>query len=98
MGDHFRNLWGKQAGWAHSVLFAADLRTFSSRLNAKVESVEVKKEEDEDVTIDTRVKSEEITERNLKREIMEEAITTAVGEVSAARPAKRRRRGSRMKE
>lgn len=95
MGDHFRSLWGKQAGWAHSVLFAADLRTFSSRLNTKVEVVEVKKEEDEDedVTIKTRVESEKLTERNLKREIMEETITTAAEEFSTARPAKRRRRG-----
>ncbi|KAF8242377.1 DNA glycosylase, partial [Wilcoxina mikolae CBS 423.85] len=32
IGDHFRNLWGDEAGWAHSVLFTADLRTFSERL------------------------------------------------------------------
>ncbi len=37
VGDHFRNLWGKEAGWAHSVLFAADLRTFAIRLTAKTE-------------------------------------------------------------
>jgi N-glycosylase/DNA lyase len=37
VGDHFRQLWGKEAGWAHSVLFAADLKTFSERLTTKVE-------------------------------------------------------------
>jgi N-glycosylase/DNA lyase len=37
VGDHFRNLWGKEAGWAHSVLFAADLKTFSERLTTKIE-------------------------------------------------------------
>ncbi|CAL3968718.1 hypothetical protein PZA11_004706 [Diplocarpon coronariae] len=37
VGDHFRQLWGKEAGWAHSVLFAADLKTFSERLKAKLE-------------------------------------------------------------
>lgn len=31
VGDFFRELWGKEAGWAHSVLFTADLRTFSDR-------------------------------------------------------------------
>jgi N-glycosylase/DNA lyase len=37
VGDHFRSLWGKDAGWAHSVLFAADLRTFAIRLTAETE-------------------------------------------------------------
>jgi hypothetical protein len=37
VGDHFRKLWGKEAGWAHSVLFTADLRAFSERLTAKIE-------------------------------------------------------------
>lgn len=32
VGDHFRDIWGKYAGWAHSVLFAADLREFSNRM------------------------------------------------------------------
>ncbi|PFH58325.1 hypothetical protein XA68_13875 [Ophiocordyceps unilateralis] len=31
VGDHFRAIWGEYAGWAHSVLFTADLRTFSNR-------------------------------------------------------------------
>jgi N-glycosylase/DNA lyase len=46
VGDHFRALWGKQAGWAHSVLFTADLRTFADRLLEKKEEVlvEIKQE------------------------------------------------------
>ena len=93
VGDHFRGLWGKEAGWAHSVLFAADLRAFSSRLNTKVEVIEMKKEEDEDVTIDTRVKPEKEPERILKRDFQEdETITMAVKEISTARKLKRRRR------
>lgn len=28
IGDFFRNLWGSYAGWAHSVLFCADLKKF----------------------------------------------------------------------
>ena len=28
IGDHFRDLYGGHAGWAHSVLFSADLRQF----------------------------------------------------------------------
>ena len=43
VANKFRALWGKEAGWAHSVLFTADLRAFSERLVDKVEAVEVKK-------------------------------------------------------
>ncbi|KKY39748.1 putative n-glycosylase dna lyase [Diaporthe ampelina] len=50
VGDHFRELWGSQAGWAHSVLFTADLRTFSDRL--------VEKAPEEDSTADVAVKVE----------------------------------------
>ncbi|KAE9974700.1 hypothetical protein BLS_002945 [Venturia inaequalis] len=41
VANHFRGLWGKEAGWAHSVLFTADLKTFSQRLVTKVETVKV---------------------------------------------------------
>lgn len=46
VGDHFRGLWGSQAGWAHSVLFTADLRAFSDRL---VENPGVKSEDDTNI-------------------------------------------------
>lgn len=47
VGDHFRDMWGKYAGWAHSVLFTADLRQFSDRSPVKKESgsTEIKEEE-----------------------------------------------------
>ena len=49
IGDFFRLLWGKEAGWAHSVLFAADLRTFAIRVatkDVKAEAVDIKLEGD----------------------------------------------------
>lgn len=30
IADYFRALWGEYAGWAHSVLFTADLRSFAN--------------------------------------------------------------------
>lgn len=69
VGDHFRALWGKEAGWAHSVLFAADLKTFSERLKTKVEvDVEEVKVKQEDGTI---VESKTI----VKREYLIDDIT-----------------------
>ncbi|KAB8227017.1 8-oxoguanine glycosylase ogg1 [Aspergillus alliaceus] len=50
VGNHFRKLWGKEAGWAHSVLFTADLKTFSDRLIAsKKTEVEVEVKDEPDV-------------------------------------------------
>ena len=46
VGDHFRELFGDYAGWAHSVLFTADLRTFADQAIVKKENKEVKQEED----------------------------------------------------
>lgn len=40
IGNHFRKLWGKEAGWAHSVLFTADLKTFADRLTSEVKMEE----------------------------------------------------------
>lgn len=34
IGNFFRGIWGKHAGWAQSVLFTANLRAFSDRLEA----------------------------------------------------------------
>lgn len=68
VGDHFRNLWGVEAGWAHSVLFAADLRTFAIRLATKtevdVEEVHIKKEDG------SVIEETVVTKRNLAVEEM----------------------------
>nr|CAH7742284.1 unnamed protein product [Callosobruchus chinensis] len=34
IGDHFRKLYGPLAGWAHTVLFCADLKKFQDEKNA----------------------------------------------------------------
>ncbi|KAB5581068.1 N-glycosylase/DNA lyase [Coniochaeta sp. 2T2.1] len=34
VGDHFRGIWGEYAGWAQSVLFTANLRSFAEQAAA----------------------------------------------------------------
>ncbi|KAK5103774.1 8-oxoguanine glycosylase ogg1 [Lithohypha guttulata] len=46
VANHFRKIWGEEAGWAHSVLFTADLKVFADRLQAKAEIKEAIKDED----------------------------------------------------
>ena len=92
VGDKFRSLWGKEAGWAHSVLFTADLRAFSERLTSKIEVKEIKDEDNAHVLTGIQVKAEVVTPVTLKREIEDEKKPLiAVGDVTAKRPVKRRR-------
>jgi N-glycosylase/DNA lyase len=42
VGDHFRGIWGEYAGWAQSVLFTANLKSFAEQAASGVK-VEVKK-------------------------------------------------------
>lgn len=56
IGDYFRSLWGDYAGWAHSVLFTADLRQFQEErkhvkhqtpvMDGNIKTVKRKKQED----------------------------------------------------
>ncbi|KAM0819416.1 putative 8-oxoguanine DNA-glycosylase [Seiridium cardinale] len=52
VGDHFRKIWGDQAGWAQSVLFTANLKSFSDRTTTKPESDNIKIELEENVVIE----------------------------------------------
>ncbi|XP_044739065.1 N-glycosylase/DNA lyase isoform X2 [Chrysoperla carnea] len=36
IGDHFRELFGNLAGWAHTILFCADLKKLRTDLNQKI--------------------------------------------------------------
>lgn len=94
IGDYFRQLWGKEAGWAHSVLFAADLKTFSDRLATKVEiDVEEVKIKQEDGTVIKEkkvvVKREYVVD-DMKQEFGDEKENVKI-ESSRSQRAKRRR-------
>lgn len=78
IANHFRGLWGLEAGWAHSVLFAADLKTFSERLTTKVEvDVEEVKVKTQDSIEDLGIVKKEVkvkVEDSVKRVLEETKI------------------------
>lgn len=91
VGDKFRSLWGKEAGWAHSVLFTADLRAFSERLSTKFEVKEMKQEEDATGLTETQLKADILTPVNEKREI-EDIKPLIAEEITSKSRIKRRRK------
>ncbi|KAK5698292.1 8-oxoguanine glycosylase ogg1 [Elasticomyces elasticus] len=95
IGAKFRSLWGKEAGWAHSVLFTADLRAFSERLVAKVEKKEedvVVKLEDGAEVEESVVKVEKVLEKGIKRERDEDESKVFEVEEKVVRKTKRKRK------
>lgn len=104
VGNRFRSLWGKEAGWAHSVLFTADLRAFAERLVAKTEVIkttsavkdEAAGDDDDDndnEEVQMKVKTV-VKEKRVKVEPEEEERKVLEFDEVAVRPRpKRRRRG-----
>ncbi|OAG08857.1 uncharacterized protein CC84DRAFT_1087356 [Paraphaeosphaeria sporulosa] len=95
VANRFRALWGKEAGWAHSVLFTADLKAFSERVVAKTEVKEevitVKKEEDGTEEIEDVKKIETIKRKRVKKEVDEPEHIVEVKEEVLTRSSRRRR-------
>jgi len=92
VANHFRKIWGKEAGWAHSVLFTADLKVFAERLEAKIVVKEESntphvKVETTETSVKTSVKEEPAPE-DVKRMLEVEEATVA----SSERVKRRRRR------
>jgi N-glycosylase/DNA lyase len=94
VGDYFRKLWGKEAGWAHSVLFTADLRAFSERLvkkeEVKEEEVHVKVEGGEEVVVEVE-KKEVVKRKRVKKEPEEEEKMVTEVKTEIVRRSKRRK-------
>ncbi|PWN26569.1 DNA glycosylase [Jaminaea rosea] len=80
LADFFRELWGEWAGWAHSVLFMADLRAFQDYGNG------VKKEEKKEEGLEVKIDGAE--------EGQEEAKEPAQSEESVKRAERAAKRGA----
>ncbi|RYO81410.1 hypothetical protein DL762_007125 [Monosporascus cannonballus] len=90
VGDHFRKIWGSQAGWAHSVLFTANLKSFSEQAAAKSEEISVK------VKVEEEAITGKLPSRSRKRQV---AVLEAVKveqeiEVGPARSTRKRKRAA----
>lgn len=94
VGDHFRDLWGEQAGWAHSVLFTADLRAFSETAHTNVEFKEeivTKVEGKDDMEVSTATAM--LTRKTVSRRSRgDHGQNLEADELIAKRKVKRRRK------
>lgn len=82
VGNLFRKLWGEEAGWAHSVLFTADLRAFSDRLAAS--KAEVKVKEKDGIKQETEVTFTATLKRSVSdREVKVEETNAEVAQTTA---------------
>lgn len=86
IADKFRSLWGPYAGWAHSVLFTADLRAFATykkEPEIKVELEEYKMETSDEngqsVTEERIEVKEEPVFYDSGRPARKETLTTSIG-------------------
>lgn len=100
VGDYFRGLWGVEAGWAHSVLFAADLKTFEGKVAVEVKGegeVLVKMEAVGEADGIGEVRSEKSMKREVDRdvavksEINDEEIAIKLESSRSQRASKRRK-------
>lgn len=92
IGDKFRSLWGKEAGWAHSVLFTADLRAFSERLSVKVEVADIKAKGASTALIESGVKTESLTPVSMRRDSIKREFEEDKKPLIAVKEVARKRR------
>ncbi|KAI1780064.1 8-oxoguanine DNA-glycosylase [Hypoxylon cercidicola] len=90
VGDHFRKIWGQHAGWAQSVLFTANLKSFSEQASSKAEPVDIKvevKEVEKVATVDEATPLLRKRRRTtvLKTVKVEEPMPTEIGRATRKR-------------
>ncbi|KAJ5635509.1 8-oxoguanine glycosylase ogg1 [Penicillium longicatenatum] len=112
VANHFRKLWGQEAGWAQSVLFTANLRSFADRLAATKVEVAVK-EDDSKVEIktevttsmaltapkheDVTVKLEELESKPIVKKTVKKRKATPDGVIHASQTSETRRTSKRLR-
>jgi N-glycosylase/DNA lyase len=112
VANHFRKLWGQEAGWAQSVLFTANLRSFADRLAATKVEVAVK-EDDSKVEIktevttsmaltapkheDVTVKVEELESKPIVKKTVKKRKATPDGVIHASQTSETRRTSKRLR-
>lgn len=90
VGDHFRKTWGPQAGWAQSVLFTANLKSFSEQAaGVKKKGVVKVEEETQEGTVTT---AEAVSKPEKKKGVVVkvEESEEIVATTSAAKSRKRK--------
>jgi N-glycosylase/DNA lyase len=94
IANKFRALWGDEAGWAQSVLFTANLKSFSERLVEKVEvkkqEILVKEEEGGSIVEETIQTTSRVSKKRVKREDEDEHLVLEVENIE--QKSKRRKR------
>ncbi|KAK1833828.1 DNA glycosylase [Podospora conica] len=102
VGQHFRKIWGPQAGWAQSVLFTANLKSFAAQASAAKEVVkeEVVKSEDKLVKVEDgaepvrAVSVARVTKRKVKSEGLVVPKVEEGDETTLLRRSKRKKASS----
>lgn len=101
IGNHFRSLYGEYAGWAHSVLFSADLKHLKANKTGDKKALVVKVETKQKVEkvkneVKSTVKEEKWTVRPIKNEKNE--IKIEKGEITeffkTVKPTTKKRKNS----
>ncbi|KAK0632563.1 N-glycosylase/DNA lyase [Immersiella caudata] len=96
VGGHFRKIWGPQAGWAQSVLFTANLKSFAEQAAGKGKGL---KEEVSAVKVEVEVEETSTTSvRTQKRKTATTEVAVIKEEEKSAETTTRRTRsGKRVK-
>ncbi|KAI1814075.1 DNA glycosylase [Poronia punctata] len=89
VGDHFRKIWGPQAGWAQSVLFTANLKSFSEQAAGKLEPAPVVAEIKQETDVEASVSK---TRKRRRTSVVQETKVEEVSTPDIKTANKRRKR------